>query len=31
VPPSLSSRGRELLEQFAETEAFDPRANVAWK
>jgi len=32
VPPEkVSQKGRQLLEQFAETEAYDPRAKVPWK
>jgi DnaJ-class molecular chaperone len=32
VPPqSISRHGRELLEEFAEREDFDPRSDVPWK
>ncbi len=31
APKSVSDAGRRLLEQFAETDNFDPRAHVPWK
>jgi len=30
-PPQLSSRGRELLEEFQRTERFDPREDAPWR
>jgi DnaJ-class molecular chaperone len=30
-PPKVSRKGRQLLEEFAKGEAFDPRETVPWK
>jgi len=31
APKKLSAKGRELLEQFAESDGYDPRENAPWK